>query len=40
MFHALITPENMNYPDLRDFMYEAKEVIQRAVELASKAETL
>jgi len=40
MFHALITPENMNYPDLRDFMYEAKEVIQRAVELASKTETL
>lgn len=36
MFHAQITPERMNFPFLRDFMYEAKEVIQRAVELAAK----
>ncbi len=34
MFHAQISPEKMNYPFLRDFMYEAREVIQRAVELA------
>jgi AcrR family transcriptional regulator len=34
MFHAQITPENMNYPFLRDFMYEAREVIQTAVDLA------
>jgi AcrR family transcriptional regulator len=34
MFHAQISPENMNYPFLRDFLYEAREVIQRAVELA------
>jgi len=26
----------MNYPFLRDFMYEAREVIQRAVEIAAK----
>jgi AcrR family transcriptional regulator len=36
MFHAQITPENMNYPFLRDFIYEAREVIQNAVELAAK----
>jgi len=36
MFHAQITPENMNYPFLRDFLYEAREVIQNAVELATK----
>jgi len=39
MFHAQITPERMNYPYLRDFMYEAREVIQRAVELAAKNQT-
>jgi AcrR family transcriptional regulator len=38
MFHAQITPERMNYPFLRDFLYEARDVIQRAVELA-KTET-
>jgi AcrR family transcriptional regulator len=36
MFHAQITPERMNYTFLRDFMYEAREVIQRAIELAAK----
>jgi len=36
MLHAQITPERMNYPFLRDFMYEAREVIQRAVEIAAK----
>jgi hypothetical protein len=39
MFHAQITPERMNYPFLRDFMHEAREVIQRAVELAAKDKT-
>jgi len=39
MFHAQITPERMTYPFLRDFMYEAREVIQRAVELAAKTQT-
>ena len=36
MFHAQITPERINYTFLRDFMYEAREVIQRAIELAAK----
>lgn len=36
MFHAQITPERMNYPFLRDFMYEARDVIQSAIELAAK----
>jgi AcrR family transcriptional regulator len=36
MFHAQITPERMNYPFLHDFMYEAKEVIQRAAELTKE----
>lgn len=36
MFHAQITPENLNYPFLRDFMYEARDIIQKAVELAEK----
>jgi AcrR family transcriptional regulator len=35
MYHAQITPDRINYPFLRDFMYEAKELIQRAVELAA-----
>jgi AcrR family transcriptional regulator len=39
MFHAQITPERMNYPFLRDFLYEAREVIQRAVELAANDKT-
>jgi hypothetical protein len=36
MFHAQITLNNMNYQYLHDFLYEAKEVIQQAVELAEK----
>jgi AcrR family transcriptional regulator len=36
MFHAQITPERLNYPFLRDFMNDAKELIQRAVDLAAK----
>lgn len=39
MFHAQITPDRMNYRYLRDFMYEARELIQRAIELAAKTET-
>lgn len=35
MFHAQITPERMNYSYLRDFMYEARNVIQQAIELGS-----
>lgn len=35
MLHAQITPERMTYPFLRDFMYEARDVIQLAVELGS-----
>lgn len=38
MFHARITPEDMTYPRLRDFLYEAREVIQRAVELAASSQ--
>jgi hypothetical protein len=37
MFHARITIEHMTYPYLREFMYEAREVIQNAVAIASKA---
>ena len=40
MFHAQISPERINYPFLRDFMYEAREVIQGAVELAAKTQPL
>jgi len=36
MFHAQITPERMNYPYLHDFLFEAKDVINRAVELAAE----
>jgi len=36
MFHAQITPDQMNYAFLRDFLYDAKEVIQRAVQFAEK----
>ncbi len=39
MFHAKITPERMNYPYLRDFLYEARDVIQLAIELSAKTET-
>jgi hypothetical protein len=39
MFHAQITPERMNYPYLRDFLYEARDVIQLAIELSAKTET-
>lgn len=34
MFHSQITFERMNYPFLRNFLYEAREVIRQAVELA------
>jgi len=40
MFYSQITLGQMNYPALRDFMYEAREVIQRAVELAKKTKTV
>lgn len=36
MFLAQITPERMNYPYLRDFLYEARDVIQLAIELVAK----
>jgi hypothetical protein len=36
MFYVQITPDKMNYHDLRDFMYGVREVIQTAVELAPK----
>jgi AcrR family transcriptional regulator len=36
MFHAQVTPDRINYPYLRDFLYEARELIQRAIELAAK----
>jgi len=39
MFHAQITPDRMTYTFLRDFLYEAREVIQRAVEFAAKTQT-
>jgi AcrR family transcriptional regulator len=40
MFHAQITPERINYPYLRDFLYEARDVIQQAIELAEKTRTV
>jgi AcrR family transcriptional regulator len=40
MFYSHITFGHMNYPALRDFMHEAREVIQRAVELAKKTKTV
>jgi AcrR family transcriptional regulator len=36
MFHGQITPDRMNYPFLRDFLYKSREVIQQAVAIASK----
>jgi len=35
-FYSQITFKRMNYPFLRDFIYEAKDVIQRAIELGSE----
>jgi AcrR family transcriptional regulator len=35
MFHGQITFKKMNHPFLRDFMYNAREVIQQAIELAT-----
>jgi hypothetical protein len=40
MFHAQITPELMNYPFLRDFIHQAKEIVQHAIELAAKTKTI
>lgn len=37
MFYTQITFERMNYPFLRDFLYQAKEVIHQAAAIASKA---
>lgn len=39
MFYTQITFERMNYPFLRDFMNQAKEVIQHAAAIASKADS-
>ncbi len=39
MFYIQINRERLNYPFLRDFMYEAREVIQQAIELAEKETT-
>jgi AcrR family transcriptional regulator len=39
MFYTQISFERMNYPFLRDFMYQAKEVIQQAAAIASKADS-
>ena len=36
MFHAQVIPEMMNYPALRDFMHEAKDVIQSAAKLKTQ----
>jgi AcrR family transcriptional regulator len=36
MFHSVITHDRYNYSFLRDFMYEAREVIQRAAKLVAK----
>jgi AcrR family transcriptional regulator len=36
MFYSQITAARMNYPFLREFMFNAKEVIQHAVVIASK----
>ena len=36
MFHAQLTPEMMNYPTLRDFMYEARDLIRIAAELKTQ----
>lgn len=35
-FYSQITFKRMNYPFLRDFIYEAKDVIQRAIELGAE----
>jgi AcrR family transcriptional regulator len=35
-FYSQITFERMNYPFLRDFMHQAREVIQHAIDLAEK----
>jgi AcrR family transcriptional regulator len=34
-FYTQITPDRMNYPFLRDFMYEARNIIQHAITLTS-----
>jgi AcrR family transcriptional regulator len=39
MFHARITPERLNYEYLRDFMYQARELAQQAVAIASKTKS-
>jgi AcrR family transcriptional regulator len=39
MFHAQITVDRMNYPFLRDFIYQAKEVIQQAAAIASNTDS-
>lgn len=39
MFHARITPEQMNYEYLRDFMYQAREVAQQAVAIGAKTKS-
>jgi len=36
MFHAKITFDRMNYPYMRDLLYEARGVIQQAIEIAAK----
>jgi len=38
-FYTQITFERMNYPFLRDFMYQAKEVIQQAATIASNTDS-
>ncbi len=39
MFYTQISFERMNYPFLRDFLHQAKDVIQQAVAIASKADS-
>jgi AcrR family transcriptional regulator len=38
-FYTQITFERMNYPFLRDFLHQAKDIIQHAIELAAKTRT-
>jgi AcrR family transcriptional regulator len=38
-FYTQIAPDRMNYPFLRDFMYEARDIIKYAIELGAKTET-
>lgn len=39
MFYTQISFERMNYTFLRDFLYQAKEVIQQAAAIASRADS-